>query len=379
MRATSTAIFSLLILLGSALVNAQSTGAGPCATNQFDINNVAPWYCSSVNQAVSDVWQQWIPVGFAVTTVAFSIAAVLFALGVALRSQRLRDFGVGEIYEATATAIIVILFMFITAVMIGILPSLFVGPQNPYVTSLTYITGTITQTSALVTGLFNVYSTAAYYASFSLNIVLGPQSAGAAQGTPGAVAGSAITNIITTYIIPGFKGAIDLFFMLPANVIAFLLMEGLLVLNVEYYIIIFAMYAAIPVFLLPGVILRAFIPTRALGGMFMSIAIGFFFILPLLFAVAFYFTQGGVATSLTQASQQLNQFGQGAGAEQNAISASSPLVGTLNDIQNSMGAYWLSVLFYPALIMAITYFAVVTIADFIGGFAHSSGTFIGKL
>jgi len=378
MKQTLVIIFTLLMALGTGLANAQSA-AGPCATNQLDINNLAPWYCSSVNQAVYSVWQQWLPVGFAVITVAFSIAAILFALGIALRNQRLRDFGVGEIYEATATALIVILFMFIAAVMIGVLPSLFTGPQNPYVTSLTYITSTITQTTGLITGLFGVYSTAAYYSSFSLNIVLGPSGAGAVGGNLGNIVGSKITSIVTNYIIPGFKGALDLFFLLPAQIVAYLLMEGLLVLNVEYYLIIFAMYAAVPVFLLPGVILRAFIPTRALGGMFMAIAIGFFFIMPLLFAVAFYFTQGGVATSLTQAQQQLNQFGQGTGAEQNAISASSPLVSTLNDIQSSMGAYWLSILFYPALIMAITYFAVVTIADFIGGFAHSSGTFIGKL
>jgi len=369
--------FMLLMMIGTTLANAQSAG-GPCATNQLDIQNLAPWYCSSINQAVYNVWQQWLPVGFAVMTVAFLIAALLFMLGIALRSQRLRDFGVGEIYEATATAIIVIIFMFIAAVMIGILPSLFTGPQNPYVTSLTYITSTITQTTTLITSLFNIYSVDAYYSSYSLNVALGPEGTKGTGGF-GNVATSAITNLVTNYVLPAFKGAIDLFFLLPAQIVAYLLMDGLLILNVEYYILIFAMYAAIPVFLLPGVILRAFIPTRGLGGMFMAIAIGFFFIMPLLFAVAFYFTQAGVATSLTQASQQLNQFGQGTGAEQNAVSASSPLVSTLNDIQSSMGSYWLSILFYPALIMAITYFAIVTIADFIGGFAHSSGTLIGKL
>ncbi|MDE1827825.1 MAG: hypothetical protein KGH65_01555 [Candidatus Micrarchaeota archaeon] len=376
--AQSIVAVALLVVFAMSLANAQSAG-GPCATNQLDIQNLAPWYCSSVNQAVYNAWQQWLPVGFAVMTVAFSIAAILFAIGVALRNQRLRDFGVGEIYEATATALIVILFMFIAAVMIGVLPSLFTGPQNPYVTSLTYITGTITQTTTLITGLFNIYSVDAYYSSYTLGVSLGPQGAVPDTGQFGTFAASGITKFVTSYIVQAFKGAIDLFFLLPAQIVAYLLMEGLLVLNVEYYILIFAMYAAIPVFLLPGVILRAFIPTRSLGGMFMAIAIGFFFIMPLLFAVAFYFTQGGVATSLAQATQQLSQFGSGTGAEQNAISASSPLVGTLHDIQSSMGAYWLSILFYPALIMAITYFAVITISDFIGGFAHSSGTFIGKL
>ncbi|MEM3626136.1 MAG: hypothetical protein QW144_01740, partial [Candidatus Micrarchaeaceae archaeon] len=63
----------------------------------------------------------------------------------------------------------------------------------------------------------------------------------------------------------------------------------------------------------------------------------------------------------------------GTGSQSNAVSPTSPLVLELGNIQSSMGAFWLSVLFYPALIIAMTYAMVTQLANFIGGFAQKSG------
>ncbi|MGI0141312.1 MAG: hypothetical protein ACREBF_01525 [Candidatus Micrarchaeales archaeon] len=363
----------LCVIFGTGLFNAQS-GPTPsaCASNLFGIQQLAPWYCNNIDTAVANIWQQWLPIGMLVITVAFMIAALIFMFGIALRNQRVREFGVGELYEATATAIIIIAFMFLTSIMIGLVPALLIGPANPFVTSLTYISQTIGQVDHVVTALFNISLPAAYYSSFSLKVAI------AGSNSFGSII-AALASPITDFATQAFASSIQILFIIPAQTIAYLLMDGLLVLNIEYYLLIFGMYAAIPVFLLPGALLRAFTPTRSVGGMFMAIAIGFFFIMPILFSVAFFFTQAGVATSLTTASNQLNQFGQGVGAEQNAISASSPLITTLNNLQGSMGPFWLSVLFYPALIMAITYFGITTIADFIGGFAHGTGGLVAKM
>lgn len=376
--------FSFLAGIGFA----QQSGVGSaCSSNLFGIQQLSPWYCSNIDSALYGVFEQWLPIGMAVIMVAFMIAALIFIFGIALKNGRIREFGVGEMYEATASAIIIIAFMFITSVMIGLTPALFTGPANPYVTSLTYISQTMGDVNHLITSLFNVYTINVYYTTLNLDISV-PQSSASqvpssvtkitgTTGEGGQAAG--LTSTAAKIGQQAFAAGIEIFFIIPAQTYAYLLMEAQLVLSIEYYLLLFGMYAAIPVFLIPGVILRAIAPTRSIGGMFMAIAIGFFFIMPVLFSVAFFFTQAGVASSLTTASNQLQQFGQGTGAEQNAISATSPLVTTLNNLQGSMGAFWLSVLFYPALIMAITYFAITTIADFIGGFAHGAGSIVGKM
>lgn len=370
-------ILLLMILAGSLFAQTTQQDVGFCSGDQLGIKELAPWYCTSINQVVYDQWQQWLPVAMAVVMVSFSLAAIIFVFGIALRNQKLKEFGVGELYEATATAIIAALFMMIAAVMLGIIPASFTGPTDPYVTSLNYISTTITQTNTFVSTLFYTYSIASYFTSFSLNINIAQgNTLSSSQTTQNA---AKLLQKINQKVLPILSPAIEAFFILPSQIISYLLMEGLLTLHVEYYLLVFGMYAAIPVFLIPGVILRSFIPTRSLGGMFMGIAIGFFFIMPVMFSISYFFTQSSVSSALTLATQQLNQYGQGVGSQQNAISPTSPLVTTLGGIQNAMGAFWLAVLFYPALTMALTYFSVITIADFIGGFAHGSGKFIGQL
>ncbi|MEM4064160.1 MAG: hypothetical protein QXR16_01675 [Candidatus Micrarchaeaceae archaeon] len=333
----------------------QASNVASCPTT---VNALAPWYCSQINQAVYKAWAPWLPIALIVILVSFMIGVMIFMAGIIANNERIRSFGIGEIYEAIATAIIVIMFMLIAAVMFGLIPSFAVGPIDPYNTSLTYINRTINVTEAVFKSLYDSNMLASYYASISISI---------------AVEGQNVASTLSSIISPLYSGVIEVLYVLPSYSIDLLLMDGILVLETEFHLILLFMYAAIPVFLIPGIILRAIFPTRSLGGMMIALAIGFYMIMPILFAIAYVFTSQSVLQTMQSEAAAINAYGSGTGSQSNAVSPTSPLVLELGDIQSSMGAFWLSVLFYPALIIAMTYAMVTQIANFIGGFAQKSG------
>jgi hypothetical protein len=238
--------------------------------------------------------------------------------------------------------------------MFGLLPSFIVGPIDPYNASLVYINQTISATENLMRSAFYVNMVASFYSSISLDI-------SNLEGT-----------VLPAFVFSTYAAVVDTLLVVPAGILTQLMTEGLLVLHTEFYLILFGMYAAVPVFLVPGIIMRAILPTRSIGGMFIGIAIGFFFVMPVLFSVAFAFTNTGLLQSFNSETAALNQYGAGSGAESNAISPTSPLVETLGNIQSTMGSFWLSVLFFPALILALTYTLITMISEFIGGMAQTS-------
>jgi hypothetical protein len=332
------------------------------------VSVVAPWYCNTINAAAVKVWSNWEPIAIAATLFSFSIAALIIMIGIGIRNDRVRIFGMGELYEAIATATIVILFTFVAALMFGLLPGFFVGSYNPYSYALNNINYTIGQTDGLVAQLYAIGSVDYYYAS---------------QVYSTCIAETAFKcQFQSSFFPPIFKYAVVYLFFWPASALIELIVPGLMALNLEFYLIIFMMYAAIPVFLIPGVIFRALIPTRHLGGMLMAIAIGFYFFMPILFGIAFAQiagTQGGTASQLSAISGALGRYGgctPGSAsckdAVQNSASPSSPLVEEISTASSAMGAFWLSVLFYPALISAMTYAFITQIAELLGGMARTS-------
>ncbi len=363
--AAAVAFALLLILIGNANARLPSPppgGGGSPAVNlagcaeipyiSQTVNSFVPWYCSQINTAAYNAWKGWEPVVLLAVLVSFFIGVIIFVSGIVLRNSKIRVFGTGEIYEAIATAIIAVMFTFFAAVMFGLLPSFITGPIDPYNSSLVYINQTISATEGVIRSAFFVNMIDAFYSSITLDISTF----------------ASFLPIINSVV----AGVIAVLFLVPAWAITQLLMDGLLVLHTEFYLILFGMYAAIPVFLVPGIFLRALLPTRSIGGMLIAIAIGFYFVLPILFSVAFALTNTGLLNSLRSETSALNQYGAGSGAEQNAISPTSPLVETLGNVQSTLGAFWLSVLFYPALILALTYALITTMADFIGGMAAST-------
>ena len=361
MKSTKIAIAAIAFALLSALAHAQPNFSYCAGTGA--VNMQAPWYCQYINLQVYNAWSPWVPAAVALLLLSFIISAILISVGIAFRNEKIRAFGLGELYEAGATAIIVALFLYVTASLIGVLPGLFVGNYNPYNTSLTYVYNTIQGAQNLYSNMYNIYMVDSYYASTRFSV-----------DTEAGFAYKALANSFVGLL----DDAISLTVLAPIDVLTALLAEALIVLYVEFYLIYFAMIAAIPVFLIPGILFRSFIPTRGLGGMMISIAIGLYVVMPLLFSVAYFYTNVGVLRSISQISSQLTLYGQGRGAQTNAATASSPLSQAISNAKSTLGIFFLSLIFFPALIFGITYAFIITVADFIGGI-QSTTKFIGSI
>ncbi|MGC8537387.1 MAG: hypothetical protein ACP5MZ_00155 [Candidatus Micrarchaeia archaeon] len=331
-------------------------GCGPLPNSIVSqIESSAPWYCP-INEQVYDTWSSETPIAFAAILIAFSIAAIIFMVGAGLRNDRIRNFGLGELYEAIASAIIVGLFLYVSAVAFGIIPSLFVGTINPYATAFHLILSTIQQAEGVFSSLYNVVIMDSFYASINVELDL-------------PISGAPPISLLTLlYALP-----LEALVIEPSIVLGTFIVEGITALYAEYYLLVFFSVASIPVFLVPGVIFRAIFPTRALGGMLIALAMGFYIVMPTMFAIAYYFTAPSILHTLSTASIQMNRFGQGSGAITNAITPDSPLVTQVGSVQSAMSSFWLLILFYPLLIIAVTYAFVTQIANFIGGASQMSG------
>ncbi len=329
--------------------------ASPCGLVspqiQSTIASSAPWYCP-INQEIYAQWAYYEPAAIIAVLIAFSIAGLIYMVGIAANSNRIRNFGVGEFYEAIASAMIVVLFMFLCAVLFGLIPLSYVGSINPYATSFRLISSTISSAQQMYASIFRVYLSASFITSANVEIRLG--------GAVGAVAQTAAATI-PNFAINSLSIPITLFFMDPAAAIAGILTDGITALYAEYYLLVFFSFAAIPVFLIPGTILRAIFPTRAFGGILIGLAFGFYLVMPLLFSVAFYFTAPSLLASMSTANLQFNGI-----SSQSAVSPANPFVQQLSSVKSSLNGFWLLIFFYPSLIISITYAVVRQISEFAG-------------
>lgn len=333
------------------------TGCGLLPTGlAHNITASAPWYCP-INGQVYAAWQNDLPIAALAILFSFMVASLIFIVGISLKSDPIRNFGLGELYEAIASTFIVFFFLFICAVMFGLIPSVVVGGINPYATAFNLITSTISQAQGLYNAMYQVVLTDSFYISPSVTLYIG-----------GIDYSSFVGYAIAAATIP-----IQLYLILPATTIGQLIIDGVAALYVQYYLIAFFAVASIPAFIVPGVVLRAILPTRALGGMLLAIGIGFYLVMPTLFAVAYYFTSPTLLHALQGSQSQLARWGAGTGAETGALSTSSPLVLALADVQSALSSFWLLVLFYPALIIAMTYAFITQLANFIGGASRTQG------
>jgi hypothetical protein len=345
-------------LPGPSPATSSATGCGLLTPSiAQNINASAPWYCP-INTQVYNAWKGDLPIAIIVVLIAMLIAASIFAVGTGLKNDRLRNFGIGEMYEAVASMIIVGIFLYVSAVMFGLLPSMIIGPINPYATSLYLITNTIGSAESVYTAMYDTYYFWFYISSIDVNVVV--------PALP--ISGAIIGPVAKAVQLP-----LDILVVEPIATISSFVNDGILALYAEYYLIVFFAVAAIPAFLIPGIVLRMLIPTRALGGMMIALAMGFYLIMPTLFSVAYYFTAPSVTSALYGASAQLQRFAASPSNFQTTISASSPEVTAIQEVQSSMSSFWLLILFYPSLIVAVTYAFVVQIADLIGGASRMGG------
>ncbi len=339
------------------LVKAVDCGLVPTSLST-QISNNEPWYCP-INQQIYSQWAAYLPLTTAVIFLSFAIAAIIFISGMALNSNRIKNFAIGEFYEAIATTFIIAGFLYLCAIVFGVWPSVYVGNINPYATAFDLITKTIGTAEQMYTVLFNVYLAL----SFTISPVISLSIGGAASAALNFLQG------VPQLFVNLLKIPVTIFFLDPAITIANFLTDGIAALYAEYYLIAFFSIAAVPVFLIPGIFFRAIFPTRALGGILIALAFGFYLIMPSLFAVAYYFTTPTVQRDMGLATLQVARLGY---VSKDAASQSSPLVMQLNNVKSSLNGFWLLIFFYPALIIAITYTAIREIANFIGRVTHAS-------
>jgi hypothetical protein len=314
------------------------------------------WYCP-INQQIYQQWSAFSPIAIVAVLIAFSIASLIVMVGIAFKSDAIRNFGIAEIYEAIASAIMVGIFLYICAVMFGLAPGVFVGFINPYATALNLMSSTINNAQRLFSSMFNVYYTLRWFVTQQITISI------VGHSLP-------VQNVLSFIDLP-----LDYFFIDPARAISLFLADGILVLYSEYYLLVFFSVAAIPAFIVPGVIFRAFLPTRALGGVMLAIGISFYLVFPCLFAVAYYLTSPSVRQSMANEEAQITRFSAGSGMStaNNAASAQGPLALQLQDVQSTMAPFWLLVLFYPILIIAVVYATISQLSSFLGGFYGNAG------
>ena len=347
--------FAVLFITSGLVVHAQgTTGCGFLPVDMAaEISLNEPWYCP-INQQIYTQWHSELPIAVVVLLIAFGIASMIVMVGIAFKNERVRSFGISEMYEAIASALIVGIFLYVCAVMFGMTPGVFVGSINPYADSLNLMSGTITTAQSLYTSMFNVYDLFRWFSSQYIRYKHG------GFDWP-------VQDLFSYIVLPT-----TIYFCDPAKAISYFLSDGILALYAEYYILIFFSVAAIPTFIVPGVIFRTFFPTRALGGVMMAIGICFYLIFPTLFALAYYLTSPSVQHTMMSEQAQITRFGGASVAASNAASASSPLASQLNNVQASISSFWLLVLFYPGLIMGVTYEAISQISRFIGGTFRSA-------
>lgn len=367
MKAYAKMLLALLVL-AAVLVNpvhAQSslqpstTGCGLLPSGLSSTLTVnAPWYCP-INQQIYNQWSGDIPAAMVVVFISFMIAAAIFMVGVGLNSNRIRSYGIGEFYEAIVTAIIMVLFLYICAVMFGLLPSVLVGTINPYATAFNLMGTTITTAQGMYSAVFQVYLSISFATSPSIELSVGGALGGISKAILNFI-GFAPQAFVNLWTIPA-----TIYFLDPARAIGIFLVDGIMALYAEYYLLIFFSTAAIPAFLIPGVFFRAFPPTRALGGILIAFAFGFYLVAPSLFAVAYYFTAPTITRDMALSTFQIRNLGASA-STQNAASPTSPLAVDLQSVKSSLDGFWLLIFFYPGLIAAITYSVIQEVANFIG-------------
>ncbi len=341
------------------LLSAQGGGCGLLPSSVASlISSSAPWYCP-INQQIYSEWAHYLPLGIIAISISISIAAVIFAFGVVFKNQTIRNFGVAELYEAFATAIIVLAFLYVCAIMFGFVPSLFTGQLNPYATSIFLIKSTINQAESLYAALFNTYLKGSMLYSISLGF-----------GSTGTfAAGGNLLNAILQVPINLY----GIFVLAPTLEISKLLADGIIALYAEYYLIIFFATASIPVFIIPGTLFRAFIPTRPLGGMLIALGMAFYLVMPIMFSVGYYFTAPSINQQFTNAASQINLFSQNNGFFTNGFGQNSNLATSVRGISSGIASFWFLVFFYPGLIIAVVYVFVVQVSSFIGGASNMSG------
>ncbi len=368
-------LFLLVVLAMALTATANYSGAasvaipsGPCSVP------------ASFTQAqVDGIWDTEMPVAFVAVSMAFIIALIIFMIGAAAKSDRLRNFGIGEIYEAMVSAMFVIAFAALAALILQTIPqsglNVVFGTPGPTYTGAQVTDPFVTATSGICTLVGNVET---IYDQ-------------ALNGNPGACNGACIVFLPSSLVLPCLDTAlneggymniqcfltytmsIDFYdevkiqpfqlvgilyltqlyqdYVVPEQVAGAVATDALYLLWAEYYLMQYFEILG-PIFITAGVIFRVVLPTRAFGGVLMAIGIGFFVIMPVILSIAFTIPPVPVSTGIP------------------TIGGSQPGV---QNLSSELDALWITITVYPALAVALTYSFITQLATLIGASASMGG------
>jgi hypothetical protein len=105
----------------------------------------------------------------------------------------------------------------------------------------------------------------------------------------------------------------------------------------------------------------------------MAIGISFYLVFPTLFSVAYYLTSPSVQQSMQLESTQLTRFTTQSSAVAGSSGPTSPVSAQILDVESTMSSFWLLVLFYPSLIIAVVYATIQQLSSFLGGSYRNVG------
>ncbi len=303
----------------------------------------SPYSNTYTNGNIATIWNNEEPIALIAVLIAFTIAALIFVLGSAAKSDRVRNFGIGELYEAAASAILVGLFVALATTVVGgvpyhLLPVIGATPStNVICDSLNGITGLISGSpnppaagvplQQIYSTIVGTYETGVYLTTTKLSIT--------------------VTKVNVQYPPSLLSAVVYLTSIAPALPLAQLVVDAMYLLWTEYNLMVLFTLIG-PAFVAAGVIFRSMFFTRAFGGMLMALGIAFFLVMPTLFSFAF-----ATYTSIPPPNFQY-------------IYAFS-YYNVINELQD----IWLITLYYPILIIAITYAFVTQVANFIGASAST--------
>jgi len=323
-------VFVLLSLLLTSTIFAQIySGYSGYSCSNTNNNFIAIEYCEYAPDLVIAI------------LINFLIAALFFLVGSALKNERWRSMGVGELYEAIAGALIVGLFLYIAYVFLVVVP----GSLAPTVVqgSASPITFTLSTINSMESSLEGAFSDA-YNNYFSWMALLSTEVKLEAGGVtlPSINIGAFGFPFLITSVLPDYA-------------IAQFIIDAMYILWAEYFMIVYSTLMAIPMFILPGIFLRAFFPTRGFGSMMIAVGMGFLIVMPTLFAFAFSAVCGA-----SGGTANLNSCNLGGVIPSEAQGLFN------NQMSNYIAPFWVLILFIPALVLALTYAFITTTANFLG-------------
>ncbi|MCL5430049.1 MAG: hypothetical protein M1504_01060 [Candidatus Marsarchaeota archaeon] len=376
-------ILVLFVYLNSTNAGSQPAG-NPCTTNSQIFNNPTQQQLCVQNE-ITSIWAGLMPLAIMAVLFSFTLASLIIIIGIALKSDGIRNFGTGELYEAIATAILVGFFFLISEMVMQTLPGMFISNiatsaggssvtiTDPYSTAVIDLSSTINTIQSDYDCMYNAnncpstcsnagclndgYGFGNGFVTLAAGITLTASASYDTETEDGNVTtgGSWLTPLITGAKLPAiFYGYFPLVSM------GSFLIDALFVLWGEFYLVYLFSFLG-PVFVISGIILRAIFPTRALGGMLISVGIGFYVVAPSL--IAFFYS----ANPYTSGYVLSNMCNGGTGAP-NYCGFQG-----LNVITSIIGDIWLQILFYPILVIAITYTFITQLANFIGASTQMSG------